>query len=351
MKEKNLTGISRVIVGTLNELLKIDCENKYIYLGEESVLPIKLDQINIMFDSNDQIKLDYMLHAHPLNIVHSFYRPFSFTNKSCGKILSIHDLRPIVHPEWGTRRETDYFVGPVRKTAIEADVIIAMSKYTKKDIVECYNIPEEKVKVVYSGLCPQDIFGGENCPLNNANIRSGNYILSVSAIDKNKNQEGLIKSFVQFRQKNADCTLKLVLVGPIRSADKPKKILKEYPAMCKDIIYTGYVSNEELVWLYRNAFAFMYVSFYEGFGLPILEAMSTGCAVICSNVTSMPEVGGDAVEYCNPYDTESIVNAIENVVLNEDRKKELENKAKKQAAKFSYNKAAKQTLEVYKLFQ
>lgn len=103
--------------------------------------------------------------------------------------------------------------------------------------------------------------------------------------------------------------------------------------------------------MYQNAAAFAYVSFYEGFGLPILEAMAAGKAVICSDTTSMPEVGGDAVEYCNPYDYESIAAAMENVIFNTQRRKYLEERAVIQAKKFSYEKAARQVFEIYKEFE
>ena len=351
MKERNLTGISKLIVGTIQEIMKVDDKNRYFFLGEERTLPIKLNKINILFDNNEQIKMDYMLYTHPLNIVHSFCRPFSFSNRGCGKILTINDLRPLTHPEWGAKQAREYFDGPIRKTAIEADVILAISEYTKKDIIEYYHVPEEKVKVVYCGLYPENVFNGKAKALNRSDIISGNYILSVCAIDKNKNQEGTIRAFALFKQRNRECNLKLVLVGPIRNAEMFQGVLKEFPDVRKDIIYTGYVSDEELVWLYHNAYAFMYASYYEGFGLPILEALSTGCAVICSNATSMPEVGGDAVEYCNPYSVETIVDAIENVVLNESRRVELQEKALIQAQKFSYKRAAEETLEIYRMFQ
>ena len=351
LKERNITGISRVVVATVQELLEVDSKNKYVYLGDEDVLPIKLDELNIMYDSNEQIKLDYTLHTYPLDIVHSFWRPFSFANKSWGKILTIHDVIPLFHPEWGGKRIYDYYDGPIRRTALEADVILAVSEYTKKDVVECYNVPEEKVKVVYNGLYPQKFFARIGQALNNPNISSGNYILSVCAIDRNKNQEGAIRAFAEFKRRNIENDLKLVLTGPIRNAQMIKPVLDECPDVCKDVIFTGYVSDEELVWLYRNAHAFICVSYFEGFGLPILEAMSTGRAVICSNTTSMPEVGGDAVEYCDPYSVESMVDAIENVVLNESRRIELQEKALVQAQKFSYRKAAEQTLEIYKMFE
>ena len=140
-------------------------------------------------------------------------------------------------------------------------------------------------------------------------------------------------------------------MGSIRDNGAINEVMVKYPKAAKDIIFTGYVSEDELVWLYRNAYLFMYPSYFEGFGLPILEAMSVGNAVICSNTTSMPEVGGDAVQYCNPYDLESMVNSIEKVVFNETYRNELKKKSVEQASKFSYEKAAKELMEIYKQFE
>ena len=106
-----------------------------------------------------------------------------------------------------------------------------------------------------------------------------------------------------------------------------------------------------MVYLYKNCLATGFVSFFEGFGLPVLESLYYGKTVICSNATSLPEVGGDAVEYCDPYDVESIEYAFERVVLDDNNRQKLEKLATVQASKFSYEKMAKETLEVYKQFE
>lgn len=347
MSEKNITGLNRVMLGTLTALKKIDTENKYSILGDKEWLSLGIDVIKMFSDSSSVALLDYVLCTHQLDIVHSQYRPFKF-NKGikCGKVLTIHDLIPLVHPEWEPKWKYEYFNEAIRRSATESDVIIAMSEYTKKDIINYYNIPENKVHVVYSGK-----FTIVREKKEILKLKSTRYLLSVSGINLNKNQAGLIKAFELFKNKNPDSDIKLVLTGPIRNPEYMQTELMKYSKMKDDIIFTGFVSDEELLWLYQNALAFIYVSFYEGFGLPILEALSEGKAVICSNTTSMPEVGGEAVEYCNPYEVESIFEAMENVVLCEGRRKELENLSLSQAEKFSYMKSAEQTLEIYKMFK
>lgn len=351
VREKEITGINRVTIGTLNALKKVDSDNKYYLLGRADWLKLDLDQINIFASDNKSIPLNYTLCTHKLDIVHSHYRPFTFNSKiKCGKILTIHDLRPLVHPEWGRKYVFDYFDGPIRKSAMEADIIISMSEYTKKEIIQYYGIAENKIKVVYSG-----IFINRTGSIIETNImkklEKEEFLLSVSGIDLNKNQNGLVKAFCLFKEKHPDCNIKLVLTGPARNDSQLQSVLEQFAEAKKDIFYAGYVSDEELTWLYHNASAFIYPSFYEGFGLPILEAMSEGKAVICSNTTSMPEVGGDAVEYCNPYELESIICAIENVILDDLKREKLKHDAKIQAQKFTYIKAAEETFKIYKMFE
>ena len=229
--------------------------------------------------------------------------------------------------------------------------MIAVSQYTQNDIVKHYGIKEEKIKVVYNGLYPVDLFGETKQGKAVASLENDRFILSVSGIGPHKNQVAMVEAFLLYKQRNPEDDVKLAITGPIRQYQTVRDILEKYKEVSESIVFTDYVSDEQLVWLYQKALSFIYVSIYEGFGLPILEALSLGKAVICSNVTSMPEVGGDAVEYCNPYDIESIAEAIEHVVSDDVYRRELESKAIRQANKFSYKKAAEQTLEIYKSFE
>ncbi len=351
-REKHITGINRVVCGTMSELLKLDKKNQYYFLGKTDYLPVKLPTIGTFFDKSREINLNYTLMAHKFDVVHSFFRGFEFNQHiKCGRVLTIHDLIFLMIPET-TKDVFNYFNVSLRRCAQKSDVIIAVSQYTKKDIVQHYNISPEKIKVIYSGLYPKNDFE-KTIPVDSVKDLAGKqYIFSVSAMSAYKNQVGLIKAFRIYKQRHIDSDLKLVLTGPPRiHMEGIWEEIRKVPDYETEIVFTGFVSDEELIWLYRNCLAHAQVSKFEGFGLTVLEALSQGKTAICSDVTSLPEVGGDAVEYCNPYDTESIVTAIENVVLNETRRKELESRALGQAAKFSYEKAARETLEIYKKFE
>ena len=351
LKQTKITGINRVTVGTLYELQKLDKENKYYFLGNTEWLPIQLDVIDLLYTSNDMILLNFAAMSHPLDVVHSHCRAFDLNSCiKCGKILTVHDLIPFLHPEWNNN-QFDYFDGPLRKCAQNADIVIAVSECTKRDLVEHFHIKEDKIRVVYSGLYPKQVFASDDLGTAIPELEGKNFLIMVSAIGANKNHLGLIKAFLQFKAHYTQSDIKLVITGSIRQFQVIREVMELYSDFIDSVIFTGFVSDNELVWLYRNALAFAYVSFYEGFGLPILEALSVGKAVICSETSSMPEVGGDAVEYCNPYDIDSIETAIKNVVMNERYRKELESKALGQVAKFSYENTAKETLEIYRMFE
>lgn len=353
VKEKNVTGISKVAIGICNEIANTssDCCLKLIGTDIYNRMNKRIVEIPFNITSLGTMKMNFVASAYALNIIHSYYDAFDFNNDliKCGKVLTVHDLYPTIHPEWKSNAEAEYFNNDIYNCAKKADVIIADSECTKRDLVNYWKINPDKVKVIYCGIFKEELYNNLSDKYEIKNLANCKYLLSVSGLDKNKNQDGLLKAFSEFKHKYRDFDIKLVLTGPIRDANIAFEVHDKN--ISDDIVYTGYVSDEELVWLYKNAYAFIYPSFFEGFGLPILEAMKSGCPVMCSETTSMPEVGGEAAEYFNPYDVDSIVDTIERVVFNENKMNEMKKKSIVQAEKFSYKKAALQTLEVYKGFE
>ncbi len=350
-KEKNITGINRVTQGTISELLKMDSGNKYYFLGNTDWLEMDIKYIPMIINGGKQFSLNFTLMAHPLDIVHSHYRPFSLSEKlPCARILTIHDLIPLIYKDW-YQSQYDYFNEAIRQCAEQADTVITVSEYTKKDVIHYYGLPEDKVKVVYNGLYPTTLFSDGMKGKSIKALEKRRFLLSVSGVGPHKNQVGLAEAFVKYKTRHKDDELVLVLTGPVRRYQVIRDIMEQYPTEAKNIVMTGFVSDEELLWLYQKSLAFIYVSYYEGFGLPILEALSVGKAVISSNTSSMPEVGGDAAVYCDPMDTDSIAYAIERIASDEKLRHELENKAYEQAKKFSYERAARETMAIYMSYE
>ena len=342
-REKRVDGINRLTYGILDELINIDKNNNYSYVGNGKWLGIDLPENIVMSDSWNIINLNAFMINNNYNIIHSYFYSYYFnSNFSFARILTIHDLMP---------RMKMYFGENWSKSVHWMDTIIADSEYTKSDIINSYNVSPDIIKVVYPGLFKLDVKDSGEIGVRIRKIVEKPYIMTVSTLRAYKNMLGLVKAFCLFKELNANTDINLIIVG---NNNKSNDVIKEIMNFCgerRDIIFTGYVTDDELVYLYKNSIATGFVSFYEGFGLPVLESLSYGKTVICSDQTSIPEVGGDAVEYCNPYDIESIENAIEKVVLNDNYRRELEKRALIQAAKFSYNKAAEETLKIYSMFK
>ena len=340
-------GVSNVIRGTVSELLLQSKTDHFFQMGEDDGLRLGLPWIQAPYDSRG-VNLNFAALAENINIIHSMYSPFHIgKGVPCAKIYTIHDMIPYLHPEWFEKSFGEKFNHEFRRCAEESDIIIAVSENTRKDIIEGFRVDEKKVICIYNGLNYIPALTEDAVDMQSKGLPEEPFLLSVSAFDSYKNQDGLIRAFLQYKEHHIDNPIKLVLTGNIRNRMKTDEKLINNPLYEKNVIFTGYVSEEELRWLYRHADAFAYISLYEGFGLPILEAMAHGRAVIASNTSSMPEVGGDAVEYCNPYNADSIECAINNLFEDTEKRQELEKKAVLQAKKFSYYNTARELLEIY----
>ena len=284
-----------------------------------------------------------------IDIIHSFYFPIGMI-KGQKTILTIHDLAAIKNPDWFPGRDTfDLFNGCLRKVIKEINHIIAVSNATKLDIQNIYEVDEEKISVIYNGLYRESKLDERN---RYVDVRkkykiNGEYILSVCTIEPRKNLISLLRAFEIYKERK---TTKLQLVVCGASGWKNSDVYQQASnsKYRDDIIFTNFVSDMDLDRLYEEALLVSYISYYEGFGLPVLEALDKGKAVITSNLSSMPEVGGDAVCYIDPYNIEEIADAIQRLAEDDLYRQHLEALAPGQAANFSYKKAAKETIEIYK---
>ncbi len=347
--EKNIAGINRVILETIRELQSQFPEHEYYAYGDNYMnLPLK--ELNSYKNIKTKENVDFVLNKlgkeKDMDIIHSFYNPIDKITTSQKKIFTIHDLAPLNNPKWFPDITYTEFMTDKRVSAEMADIVVADSEYTKSDIISYYGIESSKIEVVYNGIyTDMDINNADNEILEKLKV-NGKYILSVGTLEPRKNLRGLISAFINYKKKTKS-KVKLVIAGRMGWDSEFDDFMQKQGSYKDDIIISGYVSNSELSALYKFAEAFCYVSFFEGFGLPILEAMAAGKAVICSNTSSMPEVGGDAVEYCDPYDENTILEALERVLEDDERRKKLEKLSIPQSKKFSYNNAAIQINDIY----
>ncbi len=273
-----------------------------------------------------------------------FFSPDGFIplNSKIKTITTIHDInfahRPKDLPVF-TRWYYNYYFLRIAK---KADRIITVSQYSKNDIANTYSVSTEKIDVVYNGS--NNIYSPvketEKTKIKKQLTSGNEYFLFVGALNPRKNINGLLKAFDLFK-KETKLEHKLVIVG--EKMFRNKKVSKALSSMkySSDVIFSGRLSPVQLKSIMASAQALTFVPFFEGFGIPLLEAMYCEIPLLASNVTSLPEVAGDAAIYANPFSTESIANGMVKIALNENLRKELIEKGKKQREQFSWDKTAK----------
>jgi glycosyltransferase involved in cell wall biosynthesis len=228
-----------------------------------------------------------------------------------------------------------------------ADAVIAVSQHTKDDAIRTYGIEEEKISVIYEGV--SDRFRRASPDAITAVRRKyglpGGFILSVATIEPRKNLTSLLEAYHALRSEFAENRLVLVGKKGWLYADFFRRIREL--GLEDQVIFPGYVPDEDLPAMYSAADLFVFPSLYEGFGLPVLEALACGAPVVASNASSLPEVAGDAALLVDPNDGEALVHEMRAVLSNAELSHDMQTRGPKQAAKFSWHKAARETLDVY----
>ena len=225
--------------------------------------------------------------------------------------------------------------------------IIAISHHTKKDLINYAGIPEERITVVYHGI-DHDVF----YPRPEPRPFDSPYILFVGSEHPRKNLAALLKAFHKLKQDRRFRELKLVKVGEAggKESDFRAQTLDtvESLGLTDEVVFTDFVSEDMLANYYSHAECMVLPSLYEGFGWPPVEAMACGCLVIVSNVASLPEITGDAALKVNPHDSDSLASAIRMILTDGRLKQEMVSKGLERASQFTWDKAARETMGVYR---
>lgn len=276
------------------------------------------------------------------------YIPHVFGGKT---VVTVHDMSHRVFPQYHPWRRVALlraFEGRLR----QADRIITVSEYSRQEIMGMLKIPEEKIKFTYLGAGPQF----QPLTLSEANellLRyryrlPARFLLYVGTIEPRKNLQRLLEAYYLYQREEPDSGLKLVLAGGKGWLYKNIFTRVKELGLAQEVIFAGYVNNEDLPYLYNMAEAFIYPSLYEGFGLPPLEAMSCGTPVISSNVASIPEVVGQAGLLVDPYQAGELAQAIYKLAGSVSLREEMSRLGLEQARKFSWRQCAAETLQVYR---
>lgn len=260
---------------------------------------------------------------------------------SCLQLPVIHDINFLHHPKDSKWLSAKYYNHFFPKFAKEASRIATVSEFSKNDLVTNYNINPNKIDVVYNGVHsffkPLDEITKQS--IREKYTEGKNYFVSIGSLHPRKNIPNLIRAFALFK-KESQSEIRLILAGPIFWGFSDINSAIKDNLLENEVILTGRINDDELSNILASAIALSFVPYYEGFGIPLIEAMEVQVPIITSNVTSLPEIAGDAAILVNPLDIQEIKNAMMSIYNNESLCKELIIKGLVQKQKFSWDKSA-----------
>lgn len=275
-----------------------------------------------------------------------FFSPAHYSPRFCPVpvVVTIHDLSYFYYPNEFLKKDLYKLTNWTKQSIEKAKKVITVSKTTKKDVLKFYKIPDSRIEVIYNGFeKPSNQSVESKSEYDQLKLEKFKYVLYVGTLQPRKNIQTLIKAFKKFHTQEPD--YKLVITG--RKGWLYEEIFQtvEDLKLQQRVIFTGYAADATIGDLYKNAFCFVLPSLYEGFGIPILEAMSYNCPVITSHSSSLPEIGADACLYFNATDENDLLGDL-NLLTNIRIRKEQIEKGKERITHFSWEKCAEETLEV-----
>lgn len=361
LQDQKPSGIPYYALSIINELIRSDKNNRYtIFFNSfrkiEQDIP-KIDSPNLQYKiyhfPNKFLewfwkiiplpKIDRLLDVDIFFSPHFIQIPLS---KKVKKVITIHDLSFVKNKRYFSWRKNlwHWQMNP-RKICQKAENIIAVSNSTKRDLVNIYNIPEQKIKVIYNGQEQERLLFSEkeeHDSLNKFNLIEKNYLLFLATLEPRKNIDGVIEAFNLI--KNDFPEIKLVIAGKKgwlfdSIFEKIKKNSLE-----GRVIFTDFITNKEKEILMKNTTAFVFPSFCEGFGIPIIEAKGHGIPIITSSTSSLPEIIKDAAILINPHNTHDIAQSIKMILSNNNLREKLRLK-ESELPNFSWSDCARKTLD------
>jgi glycosyltransferase involved in cell wall biosynthesis len=253
-------------------------------------------------------------------------------------VVTIHDISPIVHPEWFSRKYVALYRLLTAHAVRTTDRIVTVSEFARDEILERYPRARGKTVPIHNGVTPRDWDAGT--PVET--LAGREFFLFVGAMNPRKNLQTLVESYRQYREQ-VTAPVALALAGPQRDVFESEEVPR-----VDGVQFLGFVPEAQLTWLYRNATAFVFPSLYEGFGLPILEAMSAGTPVVTSDRGAMAEVAGDAAVLVDPERREGVADALERLSTDEELRARLAADGPSRAAEFTWGRTAEETMRVYR---
>ena len=288
------------------------------------------------------------IHLYTKSKIDLYFAPAHYIPRFCPVpiVVTIHDLSFFYYPSEFRKKDLFQLKNWTAQAIHKSKAIIAVSKTTKKDIVKWYQIPDTKISVIYNGFEKKSEDKSDKDVLTQYNISGKKYILYVGTLQPRKNIVTLIHAFNDYYKTHEG--LKLVIVG--KKGWLYDEIFAEVKRLSLNdkVIFTDFIPDEDVIILYKNAWVFVMPSLYEGFGIPILEAMAYGCPVISSQNSSLPEIGGEACLYFDPEDPNDLIEKLYQLAQSKEIYNKLIKTGKNRITLFSWERCAHETLELLK---
>jgi len=370
--QRPLTGMGQHLFQLLKGLDEYDDQNDYVLLsprfkhssvGRFPQLSDRFQNIEVMsalrrFGENfeslwwEQVGMVRACHREKIEVLHCpyFAAPFFLPART---VVTVHDVIPLVMPEYRARRESRMYSSLVAFTVPRADAIITVSEYSKHDIMRTLQIPEDHIHVIGNAVDSSYRPISDGRVIETVRERYGigpKYILYFGGFDVRKNVDRLLEAYAALPDATRE-EYQLVIAGRLLYPGHPlypdPRLRIRQLGLEDQVVVTGQIREQDKAPLYSAAVLYLFPSLYEGFGMPVLEAMACGATVITSNLSALPEVAGDAARLVDPYDTGAITEAIGELLENGAMRSELRERALARAQHFSWQRVAQQTLGVY----
>ncbi len=350
----HLTGNEVYIRNLLNEFARVDHSDQFIaYVAKpnaDTSLPASIQTRWVSENPYKRLALDLPRHLRRdrPDLLHVQYTGPLFT--STPLVVSVHDVSFLEYPQYFTRFRATQLKITVRRTVERAAAILTPSEFSRKAILRHYSLDEEKVVVVHNAVSSE--FRAIDRQLAQGAVQrkfgiAGPFVLTVGDLQPRKNHWGLLQAFEQVLRAHPQLPHRLVFVGKETWYSKDLHRAVARSGVAERVHFTGFVDDADLVQFYGACDLFVFPSFYEGFGLPILEAMACGRAVASSSTTAMPEVADGAGILFDPGSAEQMTRAIRDVLIDPELRVRMERLGSQRAAAFSWERAAERTLELY----
>ena len=351
-------GIGTYIRNLLRHLARIDRDTEFVLLCQDRDLGVAADlgpnfrtvlEPSPNYSLREQLHIPWVLRRERPDVFHAphYVLPTAVRSRS---VVTIHDCIHLMFPQYLPNRAAyAYARATMWSAAHRSDCILTVSEASKRDILHFFRIPAGKIVVAYNAI--EERFWREPADEDIARVRERYqldhpFVLYVGNIKPHKNLVRLIEAFDGLRRLGFE-ELKLLIIGDEISRLPALRRAVHSHKLHKHVRFLGYQPDDTLAVLYRLAALFVFPSLYEGFGLPPVEAMASGTPVVTSNVSSLPEVTGDAAVLVDPYDVESIVDGMRRVLTDPELAAEMRRRGIVRAREFSWERSVARTHEVY----